>query len=213
MDSKLIKSRDLQKKDENKKKEFLKNKFFLVVNKSTVLNCNNLINQKILLMIIFLIIICHFKKSDDIDLFDYKYKNFIKPNFYSLSNYFDNINQLIEINFNLTSINFSFIEKFRIIKVVYNIDFYDKNNNLKEPSDLTLYNNIHILCIKKEIKSQLFFLSLANIKQNKHFSCIFFFNIDEQIKFGIKIYQNKKKYTFKKNKNKEFFIFTNINYI
>ena len=130
-----------------------------------------------------------------------------------MSNYFDNINQLSEINFNLTSINFSFIDKFSIIKVAYNIDFYDKNNNLKEPSDLTLYNNFHIICIKKEIKSQLFFLSLANIIQNKNFRCIFFFNIHEQIKFGIKIYQNKKKYIFKKNKNKEFFIFTNINYI
>ena len=54
MDSKFIKSRDLEKKDENKKKEFLKNRLFLVFNKSIDLNCNILINKKIVLMIIFL---------------------------------------------------------------------------------------------------------------------------------------------------------------
>lgn len=54
MDSKFIKPRDLEKKDENKKKEFLKNQFFLMVNKSIDLNCKNLINKTIFLMIIFL---------------------------------------------------------------------------------------------------------------------------------------------------------------
>jgi hypothetical protein len=118
------------------------------------------------------------------------------------------INQLNEINFNLTSVNFSFIDKSSVIKVTYNIDFYYKNSNLKiEPSDLALYKNFHVLCIKKEIKSQLFTLSLSNIIQNKQFGCIFFFNIDEQFEFGIKIYQDKKKYTVKKYMNKKYFFF------
>ena len=214
MDCKLIKSLDFEKKDINKKKGFLKNHFFLVVNEFNNINYSFLKYKKILLIIIFLIITYHFKKSFYIDKFDYKYKNFIRPNFYSLSNFFDNINELNEINFNLTSVNFSLIDKNSIIKVAYNIDFYDKNNNLIEPSDLTLYNNFHVLCIKKEIKSQLFYLSLPNIIQNKHFSCIFFFNIDEQIEFGIKIYQNKKKYIVGKKMIKKYiFIFTNINFI
>ena len=207
-----MKSLDFDKKDGCKKKEFLKNAFVLV-NPFKYLNFYYLIYKTILLMIFFLIITYHFKKSVYIDTFDYKYKNFIKPNFYSLSNYFDNINKLNEINFNLTYINFSFIDENSIIKVVYNIDFYDKNDSIVEPSDLTLYNNFHILCIKKEIKSQIFSLSLTKIIQNKHFSCIFFFNIDEQIEFGIKIYQNKKN-RLKKNMNKKyFFIFTNLNFI
>ena len=207
-----MKSLDFDKKDGCKKKEFLKNAFVLV-NTFKYLNFYYLIYKTILLMIFFLIITYHFKKSVYIDTFDYKYKNFIKPNFYSLSNYFDNINKLNEINFNLTYINFSFIDENSIIKVVYNIDFYDKNDSIVEPSDLTLYNNFHILCIKKEIKSQIFSLSLTKIIQNKHFSCIFFFNIDEQIEFGIKIYQNKKN-RFKKNMNKKyFFLFTNLNFI
>ena len=207
-----MKSLDFDKKDGCKKKEFLKNPF-LLVNPFKYLNFYYLIYKTILLMIFFLIITYHFKKSVYIDTFDYKYKNFIKPNFYSLSNYFDNINKLNEINFNLTYINFSFIDENSIIKVVYNIDFYDKNDSIVEPSDLTLYNNFHILCIKKEIKSQIFSLSLAKIIQNKRFSCIFFFNIDEQIEFGIKIYQNKKN-RLKKNMNKKyFFIFTNLNFI
>ena len=207
-----MKSLDFDKKDGCKKKEFLKNAFVLV-NPFKYLNFYYLIYKTILLMIFFLIITYHFKKSVYIDTFDYKYKNFIKPNFYSLSNYFDNINKLNEINFNLTYINFSFIDENSIIKVVYNIDFYDKNDSIVEPSDLTLYNNFHILCIKKEIKSQIFSLSLTKIIQNKHFSCIFFFNIDEQIEFGIKIYQNKKN-RFKKNMNKKyFFLFTNLNFI
>ena len=215
MDYAFIKSIDFEKINANKKNEILKYQFFLVINESNNLKCNCLFHKKLNLIIIFIIIIYHFKRSVYINLFDYKYKNFIRPNLYSLSNYFDDINQLNEINFNLTSVNFSFIDKSSVIKVTYNIDFYYKNSNLKiEPSDLALYKNFHVLCIKKEIKSQLFTLSLSNIIQNKQFGCIFFFNIDEQLEFGIKIYQDKKKYTVKKYMNKKyFFFFNNMNFI
>ena len=215
MDYAFIKSIDFEKINANKKKEILKYQFFLVINEFNNLNCNCLFQKKLILVIIFIIIIYHFKRSVYINLFDYKYKNFIRPNLYSLSNYFDDINQLNEINFNLTSVNFNFIDKSSVIKVTYNIDFYYKNSNLKiEPSDLALYKNFHVLCIKKEIKSELFTLSLSNIIQNKQFGCIFFFNIDEQLEFGIKIYQDKKKYTVKKYMNKKyFFFFNNMNFI
>ena len=35
--------------------------------------------------------------------------------------------------------------------------------------------------------------SLPNIYQNKYYECIEFININEKIKFGIKIYQSKEK--------------------
>ena len=32
------------------------------------------------------------------------------------------------------------------IKIIFKIGFYDYNKNLILPSDLTLYNNLHIIC-------------------------------------------------------------------
>lgn len=168
---------------------------------------NPLKYKKKIIFLLFLIFIL--KKFKHIYTYHYNYINCVEHNFCNLSNYFDNINKLFKVNeiyFNITSINYYLIHTNNIYKVEYNITFYDKNINLIEPSDLTLFNNLHIVCIKKEIKPQIFIISLANIIDNKYFNCIFFLEENVKNEFGIKIYLNNKNYF-----NKKVYFFFSIN--
>ena len=110
--------------------------------------------------------------------------------------------------FNITSINYTFSIKFKITKIEYNIGFYDKNNNLIIPSDLSLYNNLHIFCNMNE-SYDMFVYSFANIYNNKYYNCIEYFSIKKKINFGINILKNEKD-----NINNNIYIFNNeiINY-
>ena len=92
------------------------------------------------------------------------------------------------LSFNITHIKYSFESNNITIKIEYFISFYDENNILIAPSDITLFNKIHILCNSKEINSHINIISLANIYENKCFKCTEFFNKNEEIIFGIKIY-------------------------
>ena len=94
--------------------------------------------------------------------------------------------------FNITDFHYSFSFKFNIVKVEYNIGFFDKTNNLIFPSDMTLYNNLNIICNSSIDNYDNNIQSLANIYKNKFFSCIEFININDKLKFGISI--NKKLY-------------------
>ena len=90
-------------------------------------------------------------------------------------------------SFNITYFNYSFSFAFNIIKIKYYIGFYDKNNNIITPSDLSLYNNVHVICHFEDLKNNTKVDSLANIFENKYFYCIEFFNFNEKINFGIKL--------------------------
>ena len=94
-----------------------------------------------------------------------------------------------QISFNITKFNYSFSFAFDIIKIEYYIGFYDKNNNIITPSDLSLYNNFHVICHFENFKNYTKVDSLANIYENKYFYCIEFFSFNEEINFGIKLYQ------------------------
>ena len=89
------------------------------------------------------------------------------------------------------SYNYSCSLKYNITRVEYNIGFYDNNNKLILPSDLTLYNNLHIVCYINE-NNKSFIHSLAEISDNKYFNCIEFINLNENLNFGIKIFNNHK---------------------
>jgi len=89
----------------------------------------------------------------------------------------------------LFGIKYLYSFKFKIIKVEYNIEFYENNNNSILPSDLTLYKNLHIFCHFESINSNITINSFPIITNNKYFKCIEFFNIDEETKYGIKIYE------------------------
>ena len=91
--------------------------------------------------------------------------------------------------FKIIHVQYSFSFKFKKMKVEYNFGFYDKNNNIILPSDLALYNNLHVFC-NIQIKNNSID-SLSNIYKNKFYNCIEFCEINENIKFGIKIKYNK----------------------
>jgi hypothetical protein len=105
-------------------------------------------------------------------------KNYIPSNKYYIYNW---------ISFNITHLNYSFSFAFNIIKIEYYIGFYDNSNNIITPSDLSLYNNFHVVCHFEEIKTNIKVDSLANIYKNKYFYCIEFFNFNEEINLGIKL--------------------------
>ena len=129
-------------------------------------------------------------------------KNYINEKTLIKNNIDFNVNNLISYNkyyidkylkyfgyFNVTHIDYFFSFKYNIAKVEYRIGFYDNNNNIIIPSDLSLYNNLLIICHIKPNNDYFSIDSLPNIYQNKYFSCIEFFNLNEKINFGIKIYQ------------------------
>ena len=80
------------------------------------------------------------------------------------------------------------------------------------PSDLPLYNNLHIICVIEIINKNIIISSLPNIYQNKYYECIEFINIKEKIKFGIKIYQSKEKEENMEDFKKVFFLEKLFNY-
>ena len=83
-----------------------------------------------------------------------------------------------------------------IIQVEYSILFHFQNNSIITPSDLTLYYGIHLVCHIIGIKSNIKLDSVASIKLNKFFHCIEFVNINEKLRFGIKLYKKKNKTSF-----------------
>ena len=108
----------------------------------------------------------------------------------SNSNYFKMKNNLDF--FRLFDIKYLYSFKYNIIKVEYNIEFYESDKNLILPSDLTLYKNLHIFChIESNIlnNSNIIINSYPDIIENKHFKCIEYFNIYENIKYGIHIFE------------------------
>ena len=111
---------------------------------------------------------------------------------YSLSLLFKDNLDVKDIFFRYNNLFFSFSFRFDIAEIQYNIYFYDNNNNIIKPSDLSLFYNLHIVC-NMNYENQLIHVdSLANIIDNKNFQCVEYFNINETINFGIKIYLGEK---------------------
>ena len=126
----------------------------------------DLYKKFILLIIIFLFI------SRKQFLFNYKNINYI--------NSFG-----ANIFFNISSINYYFSYKFNKIEVEYNLQFFDKENNIIIPSDLSLYYNLHVFCILKDHNNLI--QSISNIYQNKYFVCLEYSELNKYSKFEIKI--------------------------
>ena len=66
------------------------------------------------------------------------------------------------------------------------------------PSDLTLYYNLHVLCFI-ELNNSVNINSLPSIVDDKYFKCIEFKRNQEEIKFGIIIYESEKVNKIKKD--------------
>lgn len=129
---------------------------------------------------------------------------------------FDNNYTFFNINYLI--IFFSF--KFKAAKVEYRFGLYDNNSNLIIPSENRLYKNISIMCHIKVENKNINIESLAGIYKDKYYRCIDFFNINEKINFGIKLYQTNKKENIQNNEyhsinffKENIFNYKNLNYI
>ena len=99
--------------------------------------------------------------------------------------------------FQIENVKYYFSFKYKMVKIEYNICFYDEEKNFISPSDFTLYSNISILCNIEIIYNNISIDSLANIKENKYFNCIEYFNLNENITIGIKLYNIYKNLRYK----------------
>ena len=120
---------------------------------------------------------------------------FINLSFFNKSNNSKNESELIifknknfqnNIFINYSNLTYTFSYKYNIVEIKYYIKLIDEKNNLLKPSDLSRFHKIHVVCHIQ--KGDLFIVdSLANIYGNTYY-CIEYFNIKQEIKFGIKIY-------------------------
>ena len=146
----------------------------------------------ILCIFIFFIIINN--SPNDVNSNYYKKRllkdNTLAPyNKYYISKYFNDTE--VEY-FNITYIKYTFSYKFKVVKVEYNVVFYDKNDNILAPSNLSLYNNLHLICHIDVKDTSTIIDSLGYNHQNKYYICVEFFNMHERITFGIKLYRQYK---------------------
>ena len=161
---------------------------------------NKIINIKILIEIfnLFVFLIYNYKiyifKGNTNNTFKnkiYKFYDLIPLNKYLNLNLDENINERKNF-FELSSINYDFSFKYQLVKFEYNIGLYDINKNLIDPSDITLYNQLHLICYCELLDKNIILYSIPNIYKNKYFECIEFFNINEKVNLGFKIYNDDK---------------------
>lgn len=154
---------------------------------------NKMIIKIFLLINLIIFIIFLLNKINYINKFLFYHLNLVKKNKFTFK-----INKN-EIFFNLTSIIFSNNKIDRIIKVQYTIDFYYENDSFIIPSDLTLYNNLHVFCLMNNTKKNINVISLANILENRHYECVEFFKYEDKIVLGILINDTQNNFITKYN--------------
>ena len=101
-------------------------------------------------------------------------------------NSFNIFKELQNNSFKILYLNYSFSKIFHLVKLEYAIGFYDENLNLLNPSEMTLYNDLHFFCFL-ELSSNNTIYSLAYIYLDKYIKCIEYFKYGEIIKFGLTI--------------------------
>ena len=147
------------------------------------------------IIIIYIIIYFLFqKKISFIKKNIFKLKNLLIFNKYILLSYLTNKNNK-NIYFNVTNIKYHFSFKLNLIKIEYKIGFYDRNNTLINPSDMSLYHNFHLICHFKIINKNYSINSLPNIYNNNFYVCNEFLYLKDIAQFGIKISQNNTNYS------------------
>ena len=91
--------------------------------------------------------------------------------------------------FGITSLNYTFSNKFSKIKFEFYFGIFDKNKNLIYPSDFTLYNKMSVLCVVGVNETTIY--SLPQIINNQYYGCIEYFDINEIPHFGLHFYQQR----------------------
>jgi len=154
---------------------------------SKIINYFFLSKTKIIIIfkIIFFSIFCFLLYINSIKLFIITLKN----NEVSQPKYI-NLKMINNLDFfKLFDVKYLYSFKFNIIKVEYNIEFHESNKNLILPSDLTLYKNLHIFCHIESNNSNIIINSFPDIIENRNFKCIEYFNVYDNFRFGIKLYE------------------------
>ena len=137
-------------------------------------------------IIIIIIILNLFLKSST---YNNKYQK-IKNTLYKNNTYeFFNPEKLY---YKIFLISYSFSFQFNIIKLEYNIAFFDEKKNLIIPSFLTLLYKLHIFCQTIKFNSNKGIKYIANIFKNKFYNCIEYSKINQNFKYGISIYKTRK---------------------
>ena len=152
---------------------------------------NSLSIIKIKKFVIFLLYLLLYQKLND------NSSNTKNDDKFSHTTYFKITNNLDYCK--LFDIKYFYSLKYKTIKIEYNFEFYESNNNLILPSDIALYKNLHIFCQIELNNSITIINSFPDIVQNRNFKCIEYFNINENIKFGIKIFETNKNGEFINN--------------
>ena len=95
------------------------------------------------------------------------------------------------VYFNMPSFNYSFSNIFNKTKFEYNIGIYDEKGNLYSPSNLTLHYDLKFICFMEIPNLNQTIYSIANNYENKYINCKEYFNLGEEVKYGIRIYNQK----------------------
>ena len=95
------------------------------------------------------------------------------------------------VYFNMPFINYSFSHKFNKTKLEYNIGIYDEKVKLRSPSYLSLHYDYKFFCFMEIPNLNQTIYSIANNYENKYIYCKEYFNLGENVKYGIKIYSQK----------------------
>ena len=122
-------------------------------------------------------------KNDDYHNFDNNNKDT------KFSIYIENITNIPNILLTVTKINYFVSREYNLMKVIYYIKMNDHISEMLKPSDLTLLYDLHILCNIYISENNENLYSLPNIYENQFFSCEENINLNENVKFGIKIYK------------------------
>ena len=139
------------------------------INNNSLINLNNNLNNTI----------NNETKNDMQKLLSYKHIS---------SNSFEIFKELQIKYFKIIDTNYFFSIKYHKVKLEYIVGFYDQNQNLLSPSEMTLYNDLHFACFL-ELSNKEIINSLANIYLDKYVKCIEYYEFKENINFGLTIYK------------------------
>ena len=117
----------------------------------------------------------------------YEDNSLVNYNRYYINNYVPDVKTLDY--FNITRVNYEFSLKYNLIRMEYDIRFYEENDTLISPSDFALYKELQIICVLEIIDPMTIIYSYPNVKDNKYYQCIEYFDSREKVFIGIKIYQ------------------------
>ena len=118
----------------------------------------------------------------------YEDMGLVNYNRYYLNNYVPHIRNLDF--FNITHVSYQFSNIHKLVRTEFNMEFFEENENLISPSDLALYKGLQVMCTLEITNPNTIIYSYPHIVDNKYYQCIEYFDINEKITIGIKLYQN-----------------------